>query len=56
VATEAPFVKAFDDLLAEFFTPLESGAKACGDHSPLLRLGVYSCLLELADVGALSAC
>jgi hypothetical protein len=55
VAAEPPFVKAFDDLLAEFFAPLESGAKACGDHSSL-RLGVYSCLLELAGVGALSAC
>jgi hypothetical protein len=29
-AEEAPFVRAFDDLLAEFFAPVESGAKACG--------------------------
>jgi hypothetical protein len=28
--SEAPFVKAFDELLAEFYAPIESGAKACG--------------------------
>jgi len=27
---ESAFVKAFDDLIAEFFTPLVSGAKGCG--------------------------
>ncbi|MGB1599466.1 MAG: hypothetical protein ACPIOQ_42355, partial [Promethearchaeia archaeon] len=30
VAAEAPFVKAFDELLMESFKPVESGAKACG--------------------------
>jgi len=29
-APQAPFVKAFDDLLSDFFAPVESGAKACG--------------------------
>eukprot|EP00290_Baffinella_frigidus_P005441 CAMPEP_0180132926 /NCGR_PEP_ID=MMETSP0986-20121125/9256_1 /TAXON_ID=697907 /ORGANISM="non described non described, Strain CCMP2293" /LENGTH=433 /DNA_ID=CAMNT_0022072987 /DNA_START=101 /DNA_END=1402 /DNA_ORIENTATION=+ len=29
-AAAAPFVKAFDELVAEFFAPVEQGAKVCG--------------------------